>query len=43
MIDYRALFRDLLGEPGKAGPESAADATNTNEQLTDHDPKEMAK
>jgi len=43
MVDYRALFGDLLGEPGKVGSESAADAMNTNGQLTDYDPKEMAK
>jgi hypothetical protein len=43
MIDYRALFGDLLGEPGEAGSESPADAMNTSDQLTDPDPKEMAK
>ena len=43
MNHYRALFSDLLGEPADAGSGSAADAKNTNEQLTDPDPKEMAK
>jgi len=43
MIDYRALFGDLLGEPGDAGSESAAGAMNTSEKLTESDPKEMAK
>jgi predicted nucleic acid-binding protein len=43
MIDYRALFGDLLGEPGDAGSESASHAMNTNEPLTEPDPKEMAK
>ena len=43
MIDYRALFGDLLGEVEDAGSGSAADAADTNEQLTESDPKEMAK
>jgi hypothetical protein len=43
MNHYRALFSDLLGERADAGSGSAADAKNTNEQLTDPDPKEMAK
>ena len=43
MVNYRALFGDLLGEPGKVESEPAADAMNTNEQLTEYDPKEMAK
>ena len=43
MNHYRALFADLLGEPGDAGSEAGSDAMHTNEQLTDPDPKEMAK
>ena len=42
MNHYRALFADLVGEPGDAGSEAAADAKNTNERITDPDPKEMA-
>jgi hypothetical protein len=42
MVDYRALFNDLLGEPWDAGSELAVGATALNEQLTESDPKEMA-
>jgi len=42
MVHYRALFGDLLGEPAETGSESAAVA-DTSEQLTESDPKEMAK
>ena len=42
MVHYRALFGDLLGEPADTGSESAA-AANTSGQLTESDPKEMAK
>ena len=42
MNHYRALFADLLGEPGDAGSEAGSDAMHTNEQPTESDPKEMA-
>ena len=43
MVCYRALFGDLLGEPADTGSETAAAAADTSEQLTESDPKEMAK
>jgi hypothetical protein len=43
MMHYRALFGDLLGQPAGTGPAPAVDAADTSEQLTDSDPKEMAK
>ena len=42
MVCYRALFSDLLGEPADTGSETAA-AADTSGQLTESDPKEMAK
>jgi len=41
MVHYRALFGDLLGGPADTGSESAV--ADTSEQLTESDPKEMAK
>jgi len=43
MMHYRALFGDLLGQPAGTGPAPAVDAADTSEQLTNSDPKEMAK
>jgi hypothetical protein len=43
MVHYRALFGDLLGEPADTGSETAAAAAGTSGQLTESDPKEMAK
>ena len=43
IVHYRALFGDLLGEPANTGSETAAAAADTSEQLTESDPKEMAK
>jgi len=43
MVCYRALFGDLLGEPADTGSGTAAAAADTSGQLTESDPKEMAK
>jgi hypothetical protein len=43
MVHYRALFGDLLGEPAATGSETAAAAADTSEQVTEPDPKEMAR
>jgi hypothetical protein len=40
MIDYRALFGDLLGQAPHAG--SGSGAAGTSEQFTEPDPKEIA-
>jgi hypothetical protein len=43
MVHYRALFGDLLGEPADAGSESAGARAGTSPQITESEPKEMAK
>jgi predicted nucleic acid-binding protein len=43
MVDYRALFADLLGEPADQGSGQAVAAVRTSQQFTTPDPEEMAR